>query len=187
MLTPTSKESMSRKRKRETEEGSPSAEAVLDANLKETPPMVSTRWKTAAYRDNSTSRKLAEVMADLESASDPVTEEDFKPQRKKIKRRSTSGQTWEVDVGKHWVSSQPERWTTNREQSPSENSREEHSLFLVDSSTHDKGTRELSKETGLGSVQKAPEMGHTTRSRSEKAGSEEPVRMNLGENTARVL
>ena len=30
----------------------------------------------------------------------------FKPQRVKTKRGSTSGQTWEVDVGKAWISSQ---------------------------------------------------------------------------------
>ena len=35
------KESKSRKRKRETDEGSPSAEAVSEANLKAVPPMVS--------------------------------------------------------------------------------------------------------------------------------------------------
>ena len=33
-------------------------------------------------------------------------EEDFKPQRIKMKRGSTSGQTWEVDVGKEWVSNE---------------------------------------------------------------------------------
>ena len=35
-----------------------------------------------------------------------TTEEDFKPQRTKMKRGSTSGQTWKVDVGKEWVSNE---------------------------------------------------------------------------------
>ena len=38
--------------------------------------------------------------------TDMATEEDFEPQRVKIKRRSNSGQTWEVDVSKEWLSSQ---------------------------------------------------------------------------------
>ena len=44
----------------------------------------------------------------METAPGSVTEEDFKPQRVNIKRGSTSGKTWEVDVGKErvWVSSQ---------------------------------------------------------------------------------
>ena len=46
--TALNKESRSRKRKREMEEGSSSAEAVSEAKLKETPPMVLARWKTAA-------------------------------------------------------------------------------------------------------------------------------------------
>ena len=46
--TAPNKESKSRQRKREMEEGSPSAEAVSVAKLKETHPMVLARWKTAA-------------------------------------------------------------------------------------------------------------------------------------------
>ena len=88
------------------EEGSPSTEAMSKASLKETPPRFLARWKTAAYKDKLTSRKLVGVKADMEAESGRVTEEDFKPQRVKIKRGSTSGQTWEVDVGKEWVSSQ---------------------------------------------------------------------------------
>ena len=42
----------------------------------------------------------------MENPTSSVTEEDFKPQRIKMKRGSTSGQTWEVDVGKEWVSSE---------------------------------------------------------------------------------
>ena len=50
------------------DEGSPSTEAVSEVNLKETPPMVLARWSTAAYKDKSTSRKLAEVIAEMEGA-----------------------------------------------------------------------------------------------------------------------
>ena len=46
--TSPNKESRSRKRKRELEEGISSAEAVSEAKLKETPPMVLARWKNAA-------------------------------------------------------------------------------------------------------------------------------------------
>ena len=74
------------------EEGSHSTEAVSKAKLKETPPMVFARWRTV-YQDNSTSRKLVEVMPDMEAAPSPVTEEDFKLQKQKIKRGSTSAQT----------------------------------------------------------------------------------------------
>ena len=75
------------------EEGSPSTEVVSEANLKETTPMVLARSKTAAYKDNSTSGKFAEVVAGMETAPDLVTEEDFQSQGKKIKTCSTSGET----------------------------------------------------------------------------------------------
>ena len=39
------------------EEGSPSAEAVSEAKLRETPPMVLARWKTAAEQVNLTARR----------------------------------------------------------------------------------------------------------------------------------
>ena len=52
VCTPPSKELKSRKKKREKEEAIPSAEALSETNLKEIPPMVLTKWKTAAYRDN---------------------------------------------------------------------------------------------------------------------------------------
>ena len=35
-----------------------------------------------------------------------VTEEDFKPQKAGSKNGSTSRQTWEVDVGREWISSE---------------------------------------------------------------------------------
>ena len=91
---------------KETERGSPSADAVSNANLKEIPPMVLARLKRASNRDNSNSRKLKEMMADMESRPVPLAQQHFRPQRVETKRRSTSGQTWEVDVRIEWVSSQ---------------------------------------------------------------------------------
>ena len=105
--TPPSKDVKSRKRKREVEElGSPSADAVSEKNLRETTPMVLARWKTAAYKSSYEPRKLLEVEREMEVPTNSTTEEDFKPQRIKMKRGSTSGQTWEVDVGKEWVSNE---------------------------------------------------------------------------------
>ena len=68
--------------------GAVTGEAVSKANPRETPPRLLARWNTA---DSSTSRKLAKVRDDMEAASGPVIEEDFKPQRGKIKRSSHSG------------------------------------------------------------------------------------------------
>ena len=105
--TPPSKDVRSRKRKREVEGlGSPSADAVSEKNLRETAPMVLARWKTAAYKSSYEPRKLLEVEREMEVPTNSTTEEDFKPQRTKMKRGSTSGQTWEVDVGKEWVSNE---------------------------------------------------------------------------------
>ena len=107
MATPPSKGIRYRKRRRETEElSSPPADAVSGKNLKETAPMILARWKTAAYRGSSAPRKLAEVMKGLEVSTYLTTEEDFRPQKAKTKRGSTSGQTWEVDGGKEWPSNQ---------------------------------------------------------------------------------
>ena len=105
--TPPSKDVKSRKRKREIEVlGSPSADAVSEKNLRETAPMVLARWKTAAYKSSCESRKLLEVEREMEVPTNSTTEEDFKPQMTKMKRGSTSGQTWERDVGKEWVSNE---------------------------------------------------------------------------------
>ena len=43
------------------------------------------KLKTAAYRNNSTSRKQMDVVADVKETPDlePVTEQDFKPHRVK--------------------------------------------------------------------------------------------------------
>ena len=105
--TPPSKDVRSRKRKRDEEGmGSPSADAVSEKNLRETAPMVLARCKTVAYKSNYEPRKLLDVEREMEIPSSSTTEEDFKPQRTKMKRGSTSGQTWEVDVGKEWVSNE---------------------------------------------------------------------------------
>ena len=105
--TPPNKDVRSRKRKRDVEGlGSPSADAVSEKDLRETAPMVLARWKTAAYKSSYEPRKLLDIEKEMENPTSSVTEEDFKPQRIKMKRGSTSGQTWEVDVGKEWVSSE---------------------------------------------------------------------------------
>ena len=109
MITTThpSKDVRSRKRKRDVEGlGSPSAHAVSERNLRETAPMVLARWKTAAYKSSYEPRKLLDVEREMEIPTSSTTEEDFKPQRIKMKRGSTTGQTWEVDVGKEWVSNE---------------------------------------------------------------------------------
>ena len=98
--TPPRRDVKSRKRKREVERlGSPSADAVSEKNLRETALMVLARWKTSAYKSSSEPRKLLEVEKEMEVSASLTTEEDFRPQRTNTKRGSTSGQTWEVDVG----------------------------------------------------------------------------------------
>ena len=74
--------------------------------MRETAPMVLARWKTAAYKSSYEPRKLLDVESEMEVPTSSTTEEDFKPQKTKMKRGSTSGQTWEVDVGKEWVSNE---------------------------------------------------------------------------------
>ena len=83
---------------------SPSVEVVSEKNLKETAPMVLARWKTATYKSNSMTRKLVEVLIEMEAATTSGAEEDFKPQKGKAKRGFISGQMWEVEVGKEWIS-----------------------------------------------------------------------------------
>ena len=40
----------------------------------------------------------------MEDSTSLTTEEDFRLQRTNTKSGSTSGETWEVDVGKEWIS-----------------------------------------------------------------------------------
>ena len=107
VTTPPSKGMKSRKRKREMEElSSPSVDAVSEKNLRETAHMILARWKTAAYKSSSEPRRLAEIVKEIEVSTSLVTEEDFKPQKAGSKKVSTNGQTWEVDVGREWISSE---------------------------------------------------------------------------------
>ena len=103
--TPSSRDVKTRKRKREVEGlGSPSVYAVSEGNLRETAPMVLARCKTAAYKSNTELRRPLEVEREIEASTSSTSEEDFTPQKVNVKRGSTNGQTWEVDVGKEWVS-----------------------------------------------------------------------------------
>ena len=103
--TPSSRDVKTRKRKGEVEGlGSPSVDAVSEGNLRETAPMVLARCKTAAYKSSSELRRPLEVEREIEVSTSSTSEEDFKPQKINVKRGSTNGQTWEVDVGKEWIS-----------------------------------------------------------------------------------
>ena len=98
VTTPPSRGVRSRKRTREAEEASPSADAVSEKNLKEIVLMILARSKMAAYKGGSAARKLTEVLVEVEASTTPRKEADFKPQKANAKRGSTSGQMWEVDV-----------------------------------------------------------------------------------------
>ena len=97
----------SRKRKREIEElSSPSVDAISEKNLRETAPMILARRKTTACKSSSEPRRLAEIVKEIEVSTSLVTEEDFKLQKAGSKKGSTNGQTWEVDMGREWISSE---------------------------------------------------------------------------------
>ena len=66
--------------------------------------MVLARCKTAAYKSSAEPRKPLEKEKEMEVSTNSISEVDFRPQKTNMKRDSTSGQTWEVDVGKKWVS-----------------------------------------------------------------------------------
>ena len=68
--------------------------------------MILARWKTVAYKGSSAPRKLAELMKGIEVWTSSATEEDYQPQKANTKRGLMSGQTWEVDVGKEWLSTE---------------------------------------------------------------------------------
>ena len=68
--------------------------------------MILARWKTVAYKSSSEPRRLAEVVKEIDVSTSLATEEDFKPQKPSSKKGSTNGQTWEVDVGRKWISSE---------------------------------------------------------------------------------
>ena len=103
--TPSSRDVKTRRRKKEVEVlSSPSADAVSERNLRETAPMVLARCKTAAYKSNTELRRQLEVEKEMEVPTNSTSEEDFRPQKTNVRRGSTSGQKWEVDIGKEWVS-----------------------------------------------------------------------------------
>ena len=68
--------------------------------------MILARGKTTAYKSSSAPRRLAEVLREMEASTTRGTEDDFKPQKTNVKRGSTSGQTWEMDSRKEWLSPQ---------------------------------------------------------------------------------
>ena len=68
--------------------------------------MILARWKGVACKSSSEPRRLAEIVKEIEVSTSLVTEEDFKPQKAGSKKGSTNGQTWEVDVGREWISSE---------------------------------------------------------------------------------
>ena len=78
---------------------SSSAEAVSEKNLKETASFVLARWKTTAYKISTVTRKLAEVLIEMEAATTLRTEKDFTPQKTNARRETISGQKWEVEIG----------------------------------------------------------------------------------------
>ena len=100
VLAPPSRGVTSRKRKREAQEASPSADPVSEKNLKEIAPVILARWKPASYKGGSAARKFTEVMVEVEASTTPGNEEDFNPQKANAKRDSTGGQMWEVDISK---------------------------------------------------------------------------------------
>ena len=59
-----------------------------------------------AYRDNSTPRKLEEVVKELENITKPetITEKELRPQRVKMKKESTNGSIRDVNVSQDWIS-----------------------------------------------------------------------------------
>ena len=67
--------------------------------------MTLARRNTLRSKGNSTSTKLKDVTPESEKTSklQIVTEQNLEPQRVKMKRGSTSGQTWEVDVSTEWI------------------------------------------------------------------------------------
>ena len=46
------------------------------------------------------------MVKEIEVSTSLATEEDFRPQKASSKKGSTNGQTWGVDVGKEWISSE---------------------------------------------------------------------------------
>ena len=190
-----SKGMKSRKRKREMEEwSSPSVDAVSEKNLRETAPMILARWKTTAYKSSSESRRLADLVKEIEVSTSLVTEEDFKQQKAGSKKGSTSGQTWELDVGREWISSEHQAFGKQVSNDLLEKNATRNTArpWLVALGTMkeledclkklDQGnwaTRSLIK--GIG---QASQLGYSTESRSQQAGIGKSAKANLAEPVA---
>ena len=164
----------SRKRKREMEElSSPSVDAVSEKNLRETAPMILARWKTAAYKSSSEPWRLTDIVKEIEVSTSLVTEEDFKPQKAGSKKGSTSGETWEVDVGREWISSEHQAVGKQVFNDPLEKNATRHTArpWWV--------ALETMKE-----LEDCLKLGYSTESRSQQAGIGKSAKANLAEPVA---
>ena len=111
-----------------------------------------------------------------------MTEEDFKQQRVKIKRGSTVEQTWDVDVGKEWVSSQHQSVGQQITSDPLEkgltrNTARSWWIALDRMKELESCLKKLGREVSR------KRRSWVTKNRCDKIGTEEPCRTNLGENT----
>ena len=107
MATPPSKDVKSRKRKREVEGlGSPSADAVSEKNLRETGSHGSGTVEDSSLQEWPRMKEIARGRTRDGGFHQLDNGRRLPAQRTKMKRGSTSGQTWEVDVGKEWVSNE---------------------------------------------------------------------------------
>ena len=156
--TPSSRDVKTRKRKREVEGlSSPSVDAVSEGNLRETAPMVLARCKTAAYKSNMELRRPLEVEREIEASNSSTSEEDFKPQKINVKRCSTNGHTWEVDVGKDWVSKGHQ---ATGKQVTGEEQDEEHLPAMVGGPRDIEGNGGLPEEVGQWISSQKTQLGH---------------------------
>ena len=99
---------------------------------------------------------MADVLNEVETATIPETEDDFKPQKVNARKGSTSGQIREVDLVKEWISSQRQSIGKQVTSDPLEEE------LTVGSLGYHEGIGRLPEETGSWSIQKASELGHST-------------------------
>ena len=186
VTTPPSKGMKSRKRKREMEElSSPSMDAVSEKNLRETAPMILARWKTAAYKNSCEPRRLTEIVKEIEVSTSLATEEDFKPQKAGSKKGSTSGQTWEVDVGREWISSEHQAVGKQVSNDPLEKNATRNTArpWWVALETM-KELEDCLKKLDQRGVPQASQLGYSTESRSQQVGTGKSAKANLAEPVA---
>ena len=73
---------------------------------------VETRFRDVLERRRAESEResmdvtLSEAKEEMEVGNTPEQKDDFRPQKASSNKGSTNGQTWEVDVGKEWISSE---------------------------------------------------------------------------------